>query len=90
MSDKAAYRKHNDRSLNSSTYHKKDGTATRAILKREAAEEIGEARRVKATLVIECKCGHTPEDHDGYHCWGGRVLAGGGRVDCSCDGCEEA
>ena len=38
----AAYRKHNDRTLNSSTYHKKDGTPIRAILDREAAEEIKE------------------------------------------------
>lgn len=30
---KAIYRKHNDRQLNSSTYHKKDGTNIRAILK---------------------------------------------------------
>ena len=39
----ANYRKHNDRSKSSSTYHKKDGTAVRAILGREAAEEIREA-----------------------------------------------
>lgn len=31
----ADYRKHNDRSHNSSTYHKKDGTPVRAILKEE-------------------------------------------------------
>jgi predicted HAD superfamily hydrolase len=31
----ATYRTLNDRSLNSSTYHKKDGTAIRAILKQE-------------------------------------------------------
>jgi hypothetical protein len=31
----AHYRKYNDHSHNSSTYHKKDGTAVRAILKRE-------------------------------------------------------
>jgi hypothetical protein len=43
----ANYRKHNDRSLNSSTYHKKDGTAVRAILKREAVAEIKEAREEK-------------------------------------------
>lgn len=36
----ADYRKHNDRSLNSSTYHKKDGTSVRAILKRELAAEM--------------------------------------------------
>ena len=38
----ANYRKHNDGSLNSSTYHKKDGTPSRQILKREAEEEITE------------------------------------------------
>lgn len=36
----AQYRKNNDRSLNSSTYHKKDGTPMRAILKREAVQEV--------------------------------------------------
>jgi len=40
---KANYRKHNDRSLSSSTYHKKDGTNVRAILKTEAQTEIDEA-----------------------------------------------
>ena len=33
----ANYRKINDISRNSSTYHKKDGTPVRAILKRELA-----------------------------------------------------
>ena len=42
MSD-ANHRKHNDGSHNSSTYHKKDGTSVRAILKREATEEIEDA-----------------------------------------------
>lgn len=37
---KATYRKHNDGSHSSSKYHKLDGTAIRAILKREAAKEI--------------------------------------------------
>jgi hypothetical protein len=37
---KADYRKINDGEMCSSTYHKKDGTAVRAILKREAEEEI--------------------------------------------------
>ncbi len=36
----ADYRKYNDRSLNSSTYHKKDGTNIRAKLKEEARREI--------------------------------------------------
>lgn len=35
----ANYRKHNDGTHNSSTYHKKDGTPIRAILKREAEKE---------------------------------------------------
>jgi len=36
----ARHRKFNDGSHNSSTYHKKDGTPVRAILKREAEQEI--------------------------------------------------
>lgn len=35
----AHYRKLNDRSRNSSTYHKKDGTPVRAILKAELDRE---------------------------------------------------
>jgi hypothetical protein len=38
----ADYRKNNDRSLNSSTYHKKDGTPMRSILKEETRREIME------------------------------------------------
>lgn len=38
----AAYRKLNDRSQNSSTYHKKDGTPVRAKLKVQAKKEIAE------------------------------------------------
>lgn len=37
---KANYRKHNDGSLNSSKYHKKDGTAIRAILKKQLQNDI--------------------------------------------------
>jgi hypothetical protein len=37
---KAIYRKINDRSHSSSTYHKKDGTAVRAILKNALRKEI--------------------------------------------------
>jgi len=37
---KANYRKLNDDSLSSSTYHKKDGTPVRAILKEELKKEI--------------------------------------------------
>ena len=48
----ANYRKYNDRTHNSSTYHKKDGTPVRTLLKRESEEEISEARnehkRIKA------------------------------------------
>jgi len=35
------YRKLNDRSCSSSTYHKKDGTNVRAILKEEMVKEVG-------------------------------------------------
>lgn len=37
---KADYRKINDRTGNSSTYHKKDGTAQRAILKARTLKEV--------------------------------------------------
>lgn len=40
---KALYRKHNDRIQGSSTYHKKDGTNVRAILKEEANRETKNA-----------------------------------------------
>ena len=36
---KALYRKINDRTQNSSTYHKKDGTNVRAKLKKELREK---------------------------------------------------
>jgi hypothetical protein len=39
---KAMYRKMNDGSHNSSTYHKKDGTPVRAILKKELEKQIKE------------------------------------------------
>jgi len=42
MATHGNYRKHNDRSQSSSTYHKKDGTSVRSILKREALSEIDE------------------------------------------------
>lgn len=38
----ASYRKHNDGSHSSSTYHKKDGTNMRSILKRESEQEMSE------------------------------------------------
>lgn len=37
---KAYYRKYNDRSQNSSTYHKKDGTNIRSILKNDLQMEL--------------------------------------------------
>ena len=40
--NEAHYRKYNDGSLNSSTYHKKDGTAVRAKLKKELQKETKE------------------------------------------------
>jgi hypothetical protein len=40
----AHYRKYNDRSLNSSKYHKLDGTAVRAKLKAELQKETKETR----------------------------------------------
>ena len=39
---KALYRKMNDHSHNSSTYHKKDGTPVRAILKSQLQKETKE------------------------------------------------
>ena len=44
MTKNANYRKHNDRQHNSSTYHKKDGTPTRHILKQETKKEIEESK----------------------------------------------
>ena len=41
----ANYRKYNDRTRNSSTYHKKDSTNTRAILKEDARKEIENEKR---------------------------------------------
>jgi hypothetical protein len=39
----ADYRKLNDTGLNSSTYHKKDGTPVRAILREALRDEVEEA-----------------------------------------------
>jgi len=49
----ANHRKHNDGSHNSSTYHKKDGTNVRAILKREAAQEIEDATMTRSQKRAE-------------------------------------
>jgi hypothetical protein len=45
---KADYRKLNDRTQNSSKYHKRDGTNVRAILERESK------KTVKQELTPEC------------------------------------
>lgn len=45
MSEDALYRKFNDGSHSSSTYHKKDGTPVRAILKKELKKEIEETSK---------------------------------------------
>ena len=50
----ANYRKHNDHSHNSSTYHKKDGTPVRAILKREAESEIKDAEKAELIKLDPC------------------------------------
>ena len=41
---KADYRKYNDYSMSSSTYHKKDGTNVRAILKDQLVKELKKLR----------------------------------------------
>lgn len=46
MSEKARYRKINDGSNNSSSYHKKDGTSVRSVLKKELKSEIQEGQEV--------------------------------------------
>ena len=48
--DDAGYRKYNDRSLNSSTYHKKDGTNIRAKLKKEALLEIKDIKEISLDI----------------------------------------
>lgn len=52
MTDKAYYRKYNDRSHSSSTYHKKDGTPIRSILKAEAEVEIQEFLNHKSEIDV--------------------------------------
>ena len=53
----AEYRKLNDRSLSSSTYHKKDGTNVRAILKKETWFET----MISVEPNPECGChNHNP------------------------------
>ena len=45
MSKNANYRKHNDRTCNSSTYHKKDGTPVRGRLKHLVKKEIEDSMK---------------------------------------------
>jgi len=45
---KAHYRKYNDGSMNSSKYHKKDGTAVRAKLKNLFKKELKETTKASA------------------------------------------
>ena len=68
----ADYRKLNDRTQNSSTYHKKDGTPVRAILKRDAQAEIDEAGEQdgnpyahSTSLLISVRTGEGDLRHDG-------------------------
>ena len=54
----AYYRKYNDRSLNSSTYHKKDGTNIHAKLKVETQKEIQQGQiETKKFDIHTAKCG---------------------------------
>lgn len=57
----AHYRKYNDRSLNSSTYHKKDGTPVRGKLKAEVRQIVRDWLEPTRTDYIDhpCEnCGH--------------------------------
>ena len=54
MASKAEYRKINDLSQNSSTYHKKDGTPVRAILKEKARKEIEYEQGAEAKDCPKC------------------------------------
>jgi len=49
----ALYRKINDRSMNSSTYHKKDGTPVRRILKEELRREIANPDIISDTMSLK-------------------------------------
>jgi hypothetical protein len=57
MNKHGNYRKYNDRSHNSSTYHKKDGTPMRSKLHQEAEKEIEEANQCDG-----CKMGFPIEN----------------------------
>ena len=72
---KASYRKHNDRSLNSSTYHKKDCTNVRAILKTETQTEIDEAMNPDNSDLdpqdSNYDLAHQSPEEQPYDGWGG-------------------
>ena len=51
MTKNADYRKYNDRSHNSSTYHKKDGTPIRHLLKKEAQKEIEDSNDQETRIL---------------------------------------
>jgi len=53
MSKHGNYRKYNDKSHNSSTYHKKDGTPMRHKLSQEAEKEIEEANQCDEKNINE-------------------------------------
>lgn len=61
MSKKANYRKYNDRTRNSSTYHKKDCTNIRQKLKVEANKEIKEETIPEVPIEDEDKQSQTEE-----------------------------
>ena len=49
--DKAGYRKIYDRSLNSSTYHKKDSVNVRAALKRDTKGLVNSEQNINSSTV---------------------------------------
>lgn len=66
--EKAHYRKYNDRSQNSSKYHKKDGTAVRAMLKQELGKEVKNIKRMNpcGTFMLDGRKFKWEEGADGY------------------------
>jgi len=63
----ANYRKHNDRTLNSSKYHKLDGTPIRAKLKEETRKEIQEEMNNDHKQAMELA-------KENYETWGQWVV----------------
>ena len=58
----ANYRKYNDRSHNSSKYHKLDGTPVRHKLKQESLKEIMEETQVEETKAIKFNHGELSQE----------------------------